>query len=124
MQPFDFLDKLQKKRKGVEGIYTTAYYTLGGLLAGLLIGNLWDRFNLPGNNQKLENALLTRQPIQKSPYDEDKLYQNILVGLVMASEAFGIKGGIASGVGMLIGLNYSNKTKKGEFIGDTPTPTG
>lgn len=120
--PADFVEKIKKKRKGEEGIYTTAYYTLGGLLVGLFIGNIWDKLDLPGNNKKIENALLTHQKIEKSPYEEDKLYQNILVGLVMVSEVFGIKGGVASGAGMLIGLNYANATKKGNYIGGLPAP--
>ena len=122
MFPFDFTDKLKDKKKGADGIYTSAYYTLGGLLAGMVIADFWNKFDLPGNNKKLERGLLLDNPIEKSVYDEEKLYQNILAGLVMALEVFGVKGGVASGAGMLIGFNYVNSTKKGGYIGGLPSP--
>lgn len=120
--PADFKEKLKKKKKGEDGIYSTAYYSLGGLLVGMFVADIWDKLGLPGNKKKLENALLTGTPINKSVYDEDKLYQNILAGLVMSLELLGIKGGVASGAGMLIGFNYVNATKKGDYIGGLPSP--
>lgn len=122
MMPFDLLDKLKNKKKGAEGIYQQGYYTLGGLLTGLVIADLWDTLDLPGNKKKIEAGLLVNNPIKKSVYDEDKLYQNILVGLVMALELFGVKGGVASGAGMLIGFSYVNNTKTGGYIGGLPSP--
>ena len=118
----DFLGKLKNKKKGIDGIYSQAYYSLGGLIAGMLIADLWEKWDLPGNDKKLENSLLTGNKIEKSSYEEDKLYQNMIAGLIIASEAIGVKGAAASGTGMLIGINYVTTARKGGYLGGTPAP--
>lgn len=118
----DFLKKLGNKQKGMEGVYQEGYYSIGGLLTGMIVADLWDKWNLPGNKKKLGQAFLSGQPIKDSGYDEDKLYMNMIAGLVISLELLGIKGAASSGAGMLIGFNYVNSSKSGSYIGGLPSP--
>ena len=60
--------------------------------------------------------------IEKSAYAEDKLYMNMIAGLIISLEMLGVKGAASSGAGMLIGFNYINTTKEGGYLGGTPAP--
>lgn len=106
----------------MEGVYQEGYYSIGGLLTGMIVADLWDKWNLPGNKKKLGQAFLSGQPIKDSGYDEDKLYMNMIAGLVISLELLGIKGAASSGAGMLIGFNYVNSSKSGSYIGGLPSP--
>lgn len=118
----DFLKKLSNKKKGVDNIYSEGYYSLSGMLFGMLMADIWNRLDMPGNDSKLENSILTGKKIEKSVYDEDKLYMNVIAGLIISLELVGIKGAAASGTGMLIGINYATTSRKGSYIGGTPAP--
>jgi len=109
----------KKRHDAIKGLYEGGYYSLGGLLAGMLVTELWTRFDLPGNGVKISHSLITNEPLQNSNAGLDKLYQLMIAGGLVASEFFGVKGGMLSGVSMMIGIEWTNASKMGKYIGQT-----
>lgn len=117
----EFFQKAKEKKQGKkkeEDIYANGYYSLGGAILGFSFVEIWDRMNFECLDEKIEHSMITRQPIVKpKEVTIDKTLALIVsVGLMM-SELFGIKGGMASGAGLLVGYTYATSLRKGEYLG-------
>ena len=102
-----------------KSFYETGYYSLGGLLSGMLLTELWKKFSLPGNNEKITTSLLTNKPLENTNLTKDKMYQLIIAGGVILSEFFGVKGGMVSGLTMIAGIEMMHSSQNGKYIGQS-----
>lgn len=105
--------------KTFQNFYETGYYSLGGLLGGMLITELWNRFALPGLNEQLTTSLVNNKPIENTNLTKDKMFQLLIAGGVIVSEFFGVKGGLVSGMSMIAGIELMHNAQKGTYIGQS-----
>lgn len=110
--------KVQRKKDA--DIYTGGYYVFGGVISGMLIHILWEKLNLPGHDVPINHALLTGKELENTNSIKiDKFIMSLLSTGLMLSELFGLKGGAASGSGMLMGYTFASTAKDGKYIGQT-----
>jgi hypothetical protein len=109
----------EKGKKKDKTIYSPAYYTLGGLIAGFGLVYLWDKLGIPGQDHKIKNALVTGHPIHNAKeITVDKTVALTLAVGLMLSELMGVKGGMASGSGFLLGYTVGTDYRKGKALGN------
>jgi hypothetical protein len=117
----EFAKAAKEKKKGKKSdvsIYSSGYHSLGGIVAGALISYLWDKSGMPGQDEKIKKALLTGKPLRNSKdiTMAKTIVLTISVGLMM-SELLGIKGGMASGSGLMIGYTIADNYRQHKYIG-------
>lgn len=111
-------EKEKKKGKSVDNIYSSGYYMLGGVISGFFLVQLWEKLNLPGFDVTLDHSLITNKPIDNAnKITVDKLAVMLLSGGLAIAEIFGLKGGMSSGAGMMLGYTYSTSFRKKKYIG-------
>jgi hypothetical protein len=107
------------KHKKEEQVYSGAYYTLGGVITGFLIDEFYEKFHLPGFNQKIEHSLITHRKIENCKEIKfDKFVIMMLSAGIMMLELFGVKGAMASGAGIMLGYTYSSTSREGKYVGN------
>lgn len=110
-------EKVNKGKKDLD-VYSGAYYTLGGVLAGFIFHDLYHKFKLPGYDNKIDKGLISGIPINNpANANFDKMLVTFLATGLMFAELFGVKGAGASGGGMLIGFGYAQNSSSGKYIG-------
>lgn len=110
-------EKVNKGKKDLD-VYSGAYYSLGGLIAGFLFHDLYTTLKLPGYDNKIDKGLISGTPINNpANANFDKMLVTFLATGLMFAELFGVKGAGASGGGMLIGYGYAQNSSKGRYIG-------
>lgn len=104
-----------------QGVIEAGFFSLQGMMAAIVLNDIWRLFNLPGENVPV---LLDGEP---SGQDWDHYLQMAIALAVMSGEyVFHEKHFGAFGAGMLIGTNFANKSEgshskqtknKGTYIG-------
>lgn len=119
MELFKAKKEKEKGKKKDTTIYSPAYYTFGGVVAGIGLTILWDKLGIPGQDTEIKHALLTGKPIHncKNITVEKTVVLTLAIGL-MISELFGVKGGFSSGAGFMLGNAVATDFKKGKYIGN------
>jgi hypothetical protein len=116
----EFAKAHKEKAKGKKDskVYEGGYYTLGGVAFGFLFVELWNKLNIPLQDHKIEHSVVTHNEIKNAKgITVDKTVALIIsVGLMM-SELFGLKGGLASGSGVLLGYTAATECRKGKYLG-------
>lgn len=117
----EFAKAAKDKKKGTKSdvsIYSSGYHSLGGIIAGAAVSYLWEKSGLPGQDEKIKKALLTNKPLQnaKDITLAKTVVLTISVGLMM-TELLGVKGGMASGSGFMIGYTLADNLRKHRYIG-------
>ncbi len=114
----EFAKAAQQKKKGKpeNSIYASGYHSLGGVLAGAMMSYVWHKIGLP--EEKIKNALITGKPLHnaKDITISKTVALTISIALMM-SELVGIKGGMASGSGFLVGYTLADNIKQHRYIG-------
>jgi hypothetical protein len=118
----EFAKAHKEKAKGKKDskVYEGGYYGLGGIISGVIFVGIWDKFNVPLLDHKIKESVITHNEL-KNPNDitVDKTVALIIsVGLMM-SELFGVRGGLSSGSGFLLGYTAATQCRKGKYVGQT-----
>lgn len=102
-------------------VIETGFFSLQGMMAAIVLNDLWRLFNLPGENQPV---IVDGEP---SGHDWDHYYQMLIALAVMSGEyVFKQKHFGAFGAGMLVGSQFANVSEgshskqnknKGTYIG-------
>ena len=107
--------KVKERKKDID-VYSGAYYTLGGVIAGFIFHDMWHKMELPGD--KIEYSLITHQKIDNAKgIGYDKFIVTMLATGLMFAELFGWKGAAGSGGGLLLGYTYASTSQQGQYIG-------
>ena len=110
----------EKGKKKESTIYASGYYSLGGALAGFGYVWAWEHLHVPALDKKIDHALLTGEPLKNANHiTVDKTIALMFSAALMMSELFGIKGGMASGSGFLLGYTAGTQLRKGKYLGNS-----
>lgn len=107
------------KSKEHKSLYETGYYTIGGMFTGMAMVELWGKLGLPGSQEKITKSLITHEEIPNSNLSESKIFQLGIAAAVMLTEFLGVKGGLNSGLGMVMGMTIAESAKDGKYIGQS-----
>jgi hypothetical protein len=117
------LKAAKEKKKGIkkdETIFATGYYSLGGALSGFAFVWAWEHLHIPELDKKIDKALITHEPLKNSNHiTVDKTAALMISTILMMSELLGIKGGMASGSGFLLGYTAATQLRKGKYVGQS-----
>lgn len=86
------------------------FFTFWGMLAGIALNDIWRIFSLPGENLPIVVGN------EAQPLHIDYVYQLLIGGLVILSQAFGVKFASGFGTGMLLGSTIANQTEHGQAL--------
>jgi len=96
------------------GLYRNGFYLMSGLFGGILLNDIWQFFNLPGNDVELTTATA-----KKLGLDMDFVYQFIIgAAFIGADLLLGLENGTSFGSGIILGAKYANLSEKGKYIGN------
>jgi hypothetical protein len=119
----EFAKAAKEKKKGVKKditIYQNGFYSLGGFIAGFLMVHVWHLLNIPHFNEKINVSVVTHEPL-KNPkgITTDKTVALMISTALMMSELVGVKGGMSSGGGFLLGYTAAASLKTGKTVGSS-----
>lgn len=86
------------------------FFMLQGVFAGIALNDIWRILQLPGENLPVVIGN------QAQPMEIDYIYQLIVAGLVIISNAFGVKYSSGFGLGMALGSTLANHSESGKTI--------
>lgn len=110
-------EKSEGKKKDTT-IYKNGYYSLGGFIAGFLLVQMWNKFDIPYLDHKIKHSLVNNRHIDNHKGTTvDKTIAIILSTSLMMSELVGVKGGLASGSGLLLGYTIATALRKDKYVG-------
>lgn len=110
--------KDKKSGKKNNEIYEGAYYTLGGVVTGFIIAELWSKLNLPGLDVKITTSVISNQNIDNANgLTMDKFIMTMASSVLALAGLFGLSGGAASGGGLLLGYTFATQSRKGKYLG-------
>ena len=107
-----------KSNKKDVSLYQNGFYSLGGLISGFLMVILWDHCNIPHFNDNLQHSLVTHEEIKNAKgITTDKTIATMIATALMMSELVGVKGGMSSGSGFLLGYTMASALKTNKYLG-------
>lgn len=117
------LGKASKEKKSSDKsdqeIYSGGFHTIGGFISGFLMVFLWDRLHLPYMDYKIKKSLITHEDIPNSKgITVDKSVALFITTILMLSDLLGVKGGMPSGAGFLMGYTLATDFRKGKYLGE------
>lgn len=111
-------EKRESKKPDSE-IYSYGFHSISGFISGFLMVLLWDKLNIPYLGYKIKKSLITHTPIPNARnVTVDRTIALSVSSMFMISEAFGIKGGIATGTGFLLGYTFATQFRKNRYVGN------
>ena len=97
-----------------QSMYKDGFYFMSGLFAGIFLNDVWQFFNLPGNDVPLTTATA-----KKLGLDMDFVYQFAIgAAFIGADLLLGLENGTSFGGGLILGAKYANTSEKGQYIGN------
>lgn len=106
-----------KTGRNNKDIYFSGYDMLGGMIAALIITEVYDHVF---GHQTIKKGILTGHPISNvgDGIKLDRLLVMLASAGLTAGEVFlNLKGGASAGAGMIIGYTYLDTSKQGNYIG-------
>ena len=86
------------------------YFMFYGMLAGIALNDIWRILHLPGEDLPILFGG------QAQSIEIDYVYQLAIAGLIVLSQAFGVKYASGFGLGMALGSTMANQTESGQTL--------